>query len=188
MRFVFRALASVFFGSVAAGALLAQTQPGSGSCETHHAAEASAAPEKPSSSADAHRQGVATRGDHVMGFDHETTTHHFSLTKTGGSIEISANDRGDRVSLEAIRGHLPHIARMFSEGDFDAPMLIHDRVAPGVPTMKRHPSAISWRYEDSAAGGRIVAITKDAEALSALHAFLVFQIEDHETGDSLAVR
>ncbi len=28
---------------------------------------------------DAHHQGVDQRGDHVMGFSHEKTTHHFLL-------------------------------------------------------------------------------------------------------------
>ncbi len=28
--------------------------------------------------------GVPERGDHVMGFDHTKTTHHFRLTPSGG--------------------------------------------------------------------------------------------------------
>ena len=174
----------------ASGAMDAQTPAEHPSCAAHPpAAVAEPAPAGTTSSAAAHSHaGVRERGDHVMGFDHAKTTHHFTLTKTGGRIEISANRGDDLDSVGAIRGHLPHIARMFSEGDFEAPMLIHDRVPTGVPTMKRHPGAIAWKYEESLAGGRIVATTKDAEALSALHAFLAFQIEDHETGDSLAVR
>jgi hypothetical protein len=86
---------------------------------------------------DCHHAKVAERGDHVMGFDHAKTSHHFLLSPAGGSIEVSANDPADTDSRDAIRGHLEHIASMFSEGDFDAPMLIHDRVPPGVPTMKR---------------------------------------------------
>ena len=30
------------------------------------------------------------RGDHVMGFDHTRTTHHFLLQESGGSIEVTA--------------------------------------------------------------------------------------------------
>jgi hypothetical protein len=130
-----------------------------------------------------HHAKVDDRGDHVMGFDHTKTSHHFLLSRSGGSIEVSANDPDDAASRDAIRGHLAHIARMFSEGDFEAPMLIHDRVPPGVPTMKRKKAMIDWSYEETATGGRVRITTKDAEALAAIHEFLRFQIEDHRTGD-----
>lgn len=132
---------------------------------------------------DCHHAKVAERGDHVMGFDHEKTNHHFLLSPDGGSIEVSANDPADTASRDAIRGHLGHIASMFAEGNFDAPMLIHDRVPPGVPTMKRKKASIDWKFEETETGGRVRIASKDSEALSAIHAFLRFQIEDHETGD-----
>jgi hypothetical protein len=130
---------------------------------------------------------VDKRGDHVMGFDHEKTTHHFRLAKHGGSIEVTANSSDDTESREAIRGHLSHIARMFSEGNFEAPMLIHDQVPPGVPVMKKKKESIQWKYEELPEGARVVATTKDKEALAAIHEFLKFQIEDHRTGDPLEV-
>lgn len=136
---------------------------------------------------DCHHAKVAERGDPVMGFDHAKTTHHFRLSPGGGSIEVSANDPADTESRDAIRGHLEHIASMFSEGNFDAPMLIHDRVPPGVPTMKRKKAAIEWKFEEMEAGGRVRIISKDAEARAAIHDFLRFQIEDHETGDPTEV-
>ena len=132
---------------------------------------------------DCHHAKVAERGDHVMGFDHAKTSHHFRLSTDGGSIEVSANDPADTASRDAIRGHLEHIASMFSDGNFDAPMLIHDRVPPGVPTMKRKKASIGWEFEETETGGRVRITSKDAEALSAIHEFLRFQIEDHETGD-----
>jgi hypothetical protein len=135
-----------------------------------------------------HHQAVDERGDHVMGFDHQKTTHHFILTPSGGEIVVSANDPNDTASRDAIRSHLSHIARMFSEGDFQAPMLIHDRVPPGVPVMKTRKALIQWTYEKTSAGGRVVITTKDPEALSAIHDFLRFQIEDHRTGDPTTVR
>ena len=79
-----------------------------------------------------HHAGVNARGDKVMGFDHEKTTHHFLLSAAGGSIEVTANSGEDKESRDAIRAHLAHIAKLFSEGDFEAPMLIHDRIPPGV--------------------------------------------------------
>lgn len=131
----------------------------------------------------AHHAGVDSRGDSVMGFDHDKTTHHFLLAPDGGSIEVTANAGDDSASREAIRGHLSHIARMFAEGDFEAPMLIHDRVPPGVEVMRRRKASILWKYEDLPSGGRVVASTRDRKSLAAIHEFLKFQIADHRTGD-----
>ena len=130
-----------------------------------------------------HHARVDERGNQVMGFDHAKTTHHFLLSKSGGSIEASVNDPSDSASRDAIREHFAHIAGMFAEGNFDAPMLIHDRVPPGVPTMKRKKAVIEWKFEETPTGGRVRITTKDAEALAAIHEFLRFQIEDHRTGD-----
>lgn len=130
-----------------------------------------------------HHAGVDERGDHVMGFDHTKTTHHFLLSATGGSIEVAVNDPGDTASRDAIRSHLSHVAGMFADGNFEAPMLIHDRVPPGVPTMKRKKAVIGWKYEEMPEGGRVRITTKDPDALAAIHEFLRFQIDDHRTGD-----
>jgi hypothetical protein len=138
-----------------------------------------------SSSCSAHQAGVETRGDHVMGFDHDKTTHHFHLTPSGGIIEVTANAESDTASRDAIREHLSHIAVMFSEGDFDAPMLIHDRVPPGVPVLKQKGNAVHWTYVESPTGGNILIVTEDPEARAAIYEFLRFQIEDHQTGDAL---
>src|SRR6185503_19720477 len=77
------------------------------------------------------------RGDHVMGFDHTKTTHHFRLSPHGGAIEITANSSDDTASRDQIRSHLGHISKMFADGDFNAPMLIHEETPPGVPVMKK---------------------------------------------------
>jgi hypothetical protein len=66
----------------------------------------------------------------TKGFSHELTSHHFLLFKDGGAIEIQADDPNDAVSREAIQNHLVKIAEMFSQGDFDLPMLIHAKVPP----------------------------------------------------------
>jgi hypothetical protein len=130
-----------------------------------------------------HHAKVDECGDHVMGFDHSKTTHHFRLLRSGGSIEVSANDRQDTESRDAIRTHLGHIAEIFAEGNFEAPMLIHDRVPAGVPTMKDRRSRIEWKFEEIPDGGRVRITTKDPQALAAIHEFLRFQISDHRTGD-----
>ena len=128
---------------------------------------------------------VNQRGDHVMGFSHEKTTHHFLIQKDGGTIQVEANDPKDTESRDQIQAHLPHIAKMFAAGNFQAPMLVHDTVPPGVPTMQRLMSEISYRYEKTDRGGRVRITTQNAEAVEAIHDFLKFQIADHKTGDPM---
>jgi hypothetical protein len=129
-------------------------------------------------------RGVPERGDHVMGFDHSKTAHHFRLTPSGGRIEAEANDPADTESRDQIRMHFQHIAKMFSEGDFEAPMLIHEKVPPGVPVLKELKASIRYVFEPSERGGAIVITTSKARAREAVHQFLRFQIDDHGTGDS----
>jgi len=122
-----------------------------------------------------------------MGFDQEKTAHHFYLYPDGGAIHVSVKDATDKTNLEAIRAHLPHIVTMFTEGNFDAPMLVHGTEVPGTPEMKKIKDTITWKYGESAQGGRVTITTTNAEALKAVHAFLRYQITDHNTGDSLEI-
>jgi len=124
------------------------------------------------------------RGDKVMGFDHTLTTHHFVLTKDGGTIEVSANSAADSESRDQIRKHLSHIAMMFAEGNFKAPILIHEQNPPGVPVMQRLKSDIEYSFEKTDSGGRVRISTKNEEARRAIHEFLRFQIKEH-TPDQL---
>jgi hypothetical protein len=137
---------------------------------------------------DAHHDAVDKRGDHVMGFSHEKTTHHFRIYKDGGAIEVTANDAKDTDSRDQIRMHLGHIAKMFAAGDFNAPMLVHDRVPPGVPTLERLKAVVQYRFEQTERGATIRIQTANPETLQALHQFLRFQIEDHRTGDTADVK
>ena len=127
------------------------------------------------------------RGDHVMGFDHTRTTHHFLLQESGGSIEVTANSSDDVESSEQIRMHLKHIAMMFAEGNFNAPMLIHDQTPPGVPVMKELKGEIKYNYEEIDRGAAVRISTKNPTALKEIHDFLRFQIKEHKTGDSLDI-
>ena len=127
---------------------------------------------------------VAHRGDHVMGFSHTATTHHFHLLKDGGEILVTANDASDKSSISEIRTHLAHIVGMFSDGNFTAPMLIHDTNPPGVATMTRRKSQIRYEVSEIDRGGRIRIRTSSPETTDAVHAFLLFQIVDHQTGDA----
>jgi hypothetical protein len=129
-------------------------------------------------------EGVVKRGEHVMGFSHETTIHHFRLFNDGGEIAVAANDPKDRSSIDQIRSHLGHIAKMFSTGNFDAPMIIHDTNPPGVATMAGLEEQIRYEFSETDRGARIRLVTASPETIDAVHAFLLFQIVDHRTGDA----
>lgn len=127
------------------------------------------------------------RGDHVMGFSHDKTTHHFELFKDGGEIRVTANEAKDQASIDQIRMHLGHIAKMFAEGNFNAPMLIHATTPPGTATMTQLKDQIRYDFSNVDRGAAIRIVTQSPQATDAIHAFLLFQIVDHQTGDSPAI-
>ena len=122
-----------------------------------------------------------------MGFSYDSTTHHFHLLKDGGEIAVTANDPKDTASVGQIRMHLSHIVSMFSNGNFNAPMMIHGTNPPGVATMTRLKSNIRYTFSEIPHGGKIQIGTSSPESTDAVHAFLLFQIVDHKTGDSPAI-
>ncbi len=132
-----------------------------------------------------HQADVEKHGDEAMGFPREATTHHFRLFPDGGAIEVVVNDRKDTQNVQAIRSHLTHIVMMFSNGDFSIPMFVHSQTPPGVTEMKDKRSAIVYSFEELPDGGKVRIKTSDRDALNAIHDFLTFQIEDHQTGDKL---
>src|ERR1043165_1725016 len=142
-------------------------------------------PKKDNKMSDMADEQMNKRGDHVMGFDHTKTTHHFLLQKSGGSIEVTANSSDDSASSEEIRMHLKHIATMFAEGNFNAPILVHNQTPPGVPVMQDLKSEITYKYEEIDRGAAVRISTTNPRALKAIHDFLRFQIKEHKTGDSL---
>jgi len=150
----------------------------------HQDTPADKAKSSPPQNHDDHHGGVNQRGDQAMGFSHEKTTHHFRLKANGGAIEVEANDATDTASRNQIRTHLNHIAKKFAVGDFAAPMFIHSQTPPGVPAMKQLKAEIKYQFEEMERGGRVRITTNNAEAIKAIHEFLRFQIEDHQTGDS----
>jgi hypothetical protein len=135
-----------------------------------------------------HHADVNTRGARAMGFDQEQTTHHFFLYADGGAIDVSVKVPTDKTNLDAIRAHLPHIAMMFAQGRFDAPMLVHDSQVPGTAEMARLKDRLTYTFVETPGGGRVEILTKDPDALAAVHRFLKFQIADHQTGDSTDIR
>ena len=127
------------------------------------------------------------RGADAMGFDQDKTTHHFRLSRTGGAIEVTANDSGDTVSRDQVRAHLQSIAQEFGLGNFGRPVATHGELPPGVRAMQQRRSALTFRYEEVQAGGLVRITASDAKAVDAVHAFLRYQIREHATGDPTVV-
>jgi hypothetical protein len=128
------------------------------------------------------------RGDQGMGFAQGKTTHHFLLRKDGGAIQVMANSAGDKASKNEIQMHLRHITQAFKSGEFNIPMFVHDQTPPGVETMTKLKDQIHYKYEAAENGGSVVISSANAEAVSAIHEFLKFQITEHKTGDALEVK
>jgi hypothetical protein len=131
-----------------------------------------------------HQHEVIKRGDQAMGFAHAKTTHHFRLFKDGGAIEVEVNDLKDIESREQIREHLTHITAMFSAGNFESPMFTHGTTPPGVATMSHLRDQIDYHYEETEKGAKVRITAANGQATDAIHAFLLFQIVGHQTGDS----
>ena len=130
-------------------------------------------------------EALKHRGAEAMGFDQDATTHHFRLTATGGAIEVTVKDRADETTIAAIRSHLRSIAGEFADGHFDKPFQTHGEIPPGVVEMQKSGRKITYRYEDLGEGGAVRITAKDARSLDAIHAFLRYQITEHQTGDAL---
>jgi hypothetical protein len=134
------------------------------------------------------REGeLKTRGAAAMGFDQDRTTHHFRLSDTGGAIEVIARDVADEATVSQVRTHLREIAGQFAVGDFGKPFATHGEMPPGVLMMRQRKDALTFRYEETATGGRVRITTSDAEAMNAIHDFLRYQIREHATGDPVTV-
>ena len=128
------------------------------------------------------------RGNVAMGFDQDKTTHHFLLQRDGGAIQVETNTDADTESRDAIRHHLKTIAEQFAKGDFSAPFATHNQVIPGVATMQRLASAITYSYEERRRGATVLIKSADPKAIKATHQFLQYQIREHKTGDSLTAQ
>jgi len=129
-----------------------------------------------------------TRGAAAMGFDQETTAHHFRLTPDGGAIEVRVKSPSDQAGRAKIRAHLRAIALAFAAGDFEKPLATHGELPPGAPAMRERRAAIEYSYEEISRGGRVRIATTDEAAREAIHEFLRYQIREHRTGDPQTIR
>ena len=126
------------------------------------------------------------RGAEAMGFDQDTTTHHFRLTQARRA------HRGQRERRRATSPGAMRFARTSRRspassrrGTSRSPFMTHAEVPPGVETMKRLGRQDPVRVRpDRAAAGIVRIETDDAAARAAVHAFLRYQITEHATGDA----
>ena len=135
-----------------------------------------------------HHCQMMKHGEMAMGFSQVKTTHHFQLTASGGVIEVQTNDSSDMTTRDQIRQHLQGISKAFAQGDFSSPMMTHEKIPPGVPDMQRLKGDLSYRYVETDRGGKVLINAANPKALKAVHDFLRFQIEEHQTGDAEAVQ
>jgi hypothetical protein len=127
------------------------------------------------------------RGAAAMGFDQESTTHHFRLLPTGGTIEVATNDAADVAGRDHIRAHLREIVSDFANGDFAKPFATHGEMPPGVTTMRALKNTLMFTFEDRPNGGVVRIVTANGKTRRAVHDFLRYQIREHATGDPLTV-
>lgn len=127
-------------------------------------------------------------GHEAMGFDQQTTTHHFTIETDGGAIAVDVNSPADATGMSQIRAHLREIAASFKAGDFSKPFQTHSEQPPGVPVLQRLKTEMTYTYADTSLGGIVRITTRNAEALAALQQFLRYQITEHKTGDPLTPR
>src|SRR5918994_1949708 len=71
------------------------------------------------------QQEVAERGEGVMPFDLEATTHRFEPTADGLVQTVVADDPSDAANVSLVREHLTDEAERFAAGDYDDPAAIH---------------------------------------------------------------
>lgn len=127
-------------------------------------------------------RALQKRGAGVMGVDQYTSSHKFEATPDGGRIEL-VRQVDDSVGTHTIREHLRTVAHQFAAGDFSASAAVHAREVPGTSVMRARRTAIRYEVRPLPRGGELRIMTRDPDALRAIHEFLAFQRADHRTGE-----
>lgn len=123
--------------------------------------------------------GVQARGAVVMGVDQNTSTHVFEPLPDGGRIVLQ-RDAADDAGEATIREHMRDIAERFAKGDFTLPGQVHSMATvPGTRVMAARRTELRYAVEMLPRGAQVRIITRDAEAIRAVHEFLAFQRMDH---------
>jgi hypothetical protein len=122
---------------------------------------------------------VAERGQEVMPFDLEATTHRFLPTDDGLREEVTADQPGDTGQVTLIRQHLAEEATRFRAGDYGDPASIHGQAMPGLADLAGGADRIDITYTDLPAGAALTFHTTDPDLVRALHTWGEAQTSDH---------
>lgn len=125
-------------------------------------------------------RALQSRGAVHMGVDQYTSTHRFESLSDGGRIVLQ-RDTTDPADVTQIRRHLEEITRSFEQGDFRIPGRVHDQAVPGTGAMRARRDRISYEFRELPRGGEVRIVTRDPDALAAVHEFLAFQRQEHRT-------
>lgn len=134
--------------------------------------------EMPGTSRDSAFAALQERGETAMGVDQYTSSHVFESLPDGGRIVLQ-RDSADSAGTGTIRAHMRDIARRFSAGDFSIPGMVHAMEVPGTAVMAARRASIRYVADTVPRGAQVRIITTDSAALTAVHAFLEFQRQDH---------
>jgi hypothetical protein len=130
------------------------------------------------SQTDRQRQ-VAERGQDVMPFDLEQTTHYFTPTDTGGVQDVVTDQPGDTEQIALIRTHLQEEAEAFRQGDFGDPARIHGDTMPGLAELESGHDDFQVHYGERPDGATLTYTTEEPALVQALHDWFDAQLSDH---------
>jgi hypothetical protein len=133
--------------------------------------------------ADSAFHALQARGKTAMGVDQYTSAHQFESLPDGGRIELQ-RQVDDSAGVSQIRRHLREIVAAFKSGDFRLPTMVHDMKVPGTDVMDARRDAIRYEFHELPRGGEVRILSRDPEAVRAIHEFLAFQRMDHRTAQS----
>ncbi len=123
---------------------------------------------------------IVERGNHVMPFDLELTTHVFSKSVNGGIQKVIVKDLANIKQIKLIREHLTKISHEFKQGDFSNPEKIHGNTMPGLKELRMaKPTEINIVYKDLPNGAEITYSTDTPILITAIHQWFDAQLNDH---------
>jgi Flp pilus assembly protein TadD len=125
------------------------------------------------------RPEVQERGTAVMGVDQYASRHRFDSFSNGGLVVLEVENASDTAAIAAIRNHMRGIASDFRAGHFDKPFQVHARRVPGTDVMAARSRLITYIASDLPRGAQLQILSRDPQAIRAIHDFLAFQRMDH---------
>ena len=127
----------------------------------------------------ARQEYIHNRGEMVMPFDLNKTTHVFTKTDQWGVQKIQVKDSQDTEQIELIRDHLKKEKELFDSGDFSDPSALHGESMPGLSILEQSADKLEVEYADLPDGAQLAYLTDDKEVIDALRMWFMTQLQDH---------